>query len=290
MADLIQFRRDTTERWQQYNPILTEGELGFVLDTQNYKIGDGVHTWNDLPLRGFNGNVVDALGNDAGVVISQKGITDILAGVINRNDRVIDYSNLSVLDDYISLNPAEGGIYPIVRGKGTSNPTTVYIMIVHWDNMMHQCNQWLFGNLLIEDGQITSGTHVDGAAYICHRSYSTRHGNKSWSKWKYFQENFLWDGSENLNPYNLGLNKISYTAQKINEFLQEIKDLISQTKENIENNCNDKIDDLSIKIESLENLIKSKTEVVDSWESEINNLIHGQESLQEQINELKQSL
>ena len=51
MADLIQFRRDTAERWSQYNPVLLQGELGFVTDTNNrYKIGDGVHAWNSLTL------------------------------------------------------------------------------------------------------------------------------------------------------------------------------------------------------------------------------------------------
>ena len=70
MADRMQFRRDTAANWTAYNPILLEGELGFVLGTQHYKLGDGVHAWNDLELRGFNGNIVASLINDENSVPS----------------------------------------------------------------------------------------------------------------------------------------------------------------------------------------------------------------------------
>jgi len=53
MADKIQFRRDTAARWASVNPILLSGEIGLVTDSENkYKLGDGVHTWNELPLQG----------------------------------------------------------------------------------------------------------------------------------------------------------------------------------------------------------------------------------------------
>lgn len=66
MADRIQQRRDTAARWAQYNPVLLEGELGWVIDNPNqFKIGDGVKAWNDLPLRGFSGiNVQETSSSD----------------------------------------------------------------------------------------------------------------------------------------------------------------------------------------------------------------------------------
>ena len=55
MADRIQLRRDTSARWEEINPILLEGEVGYLLDdTSRYKIGDGATRWNDLPYRGGN--------------------------------------------------------------------------------------------------------------------------------------------------------------------------------------------------------------------------------------------
>ena len=64
MADRIQQRRDTAARWAEYNPVLLEGEMGIVTDNPNqYKIGDGVHAWNELSLRGFDGTLVHELGD-----------------------------------------------------------------------------------------------------------------------------------------------------------------------------------------------------------------------------------
>ena len=47
MAVKIQLRRGTAAQWTSANPILYEGEFGFETDTRQYKIGDGVHAWND---------------------------------------------------------------------------------------------------------------------------------------------------------------------------------------------------------------------------------------------------
>lgn len=76
MADRIQQRRDTAARWAQFNPILLEGEIGYVLDNPNqYKIGDGVNAWNDLPLRGYTGTIDQNFGSSENAVISQKTVT-----------------------------------------------------------------------------------------------------------------------------------------------------------------------------------------------------------------------
>jgi hypothetical protein len=47
MAVKIQLRRGTAAQWTAANPILYEGEFGFETDTRRYKIGNGVHAWND---------------------------------------------------------------------------------------------------------------------------------------------------------------------------------------------------------------------------------------------------
>ena len=45
----LQLKRGLLSRWQELNPVLAAGEPGFVIDTNNLKIGDGVTAWNDLP-------------------------------------------------------------------------------------------------------------------------------------------------------------------------------------------------------------------------------------------------
>ena len=45
----IQNRRATAAQWTTANPVLAAGEIGFELDTNSVKIGDGLTDWIDLP-------------------------------------------------------------------------------------------------------------------------------------------------------------------------------------------------------------------------------------------------
>lgn len=59
MANRIQFRRDTSVRWTEVNPILMEGEIAIETDTHKMKIGDGVNAYVNLShLRVENGYVL----------------------------------------------------------------------------------------------------------------------------------------------------------------------------------------------------------------------------------------
>ena len=55
----IRFKRGTEAKWAEVNPILEEGQPGFVTDKNKLKIGDGQSAWNDLPYIGED-NVVNA--------------------------------------------------------------------------------------------------------------------------------------------------------------------------------------------------------------------------------------
>lgn len=55
MATRIQFRRGLAASWTSANPLLAQGELGIELDTDEFKIGDGILAWNDLPYGGLQG-------------------------------------------------------------------------------------------------------------------------------------------------------------------------------------------------------------------------------------------
>jgi len=46
----IKIKRDTSINWSTENPILVEGELGVDLDNRLVKLGDGVTSWNVLPV------------------------------------------------------------------------------------------------------------------------------------------------------------------------------------------------------------------------------------------------
>jgi phage terminase large subunit-like protein len=48
MAIRIQLRRDTAAGWTAANPVLALGEPGYVTDTGQVKIGDGITDWENL--------------------------------------------------------------------------------------------------------------------------------------------------------------------------------------------------------------------------------------------------
>lgn len=48
MATRMQQRRGTASQWTTANPVLAAGEIGFEIDTNKFKLGDGVNQWGDL--------------------------------------------------------------------------------------------------------------------------------------------------------------------------------------------------------------------------------------------------
>lgn len=48
MADQIKLRRGTAAQWSSSNPILAVGELGFEVDTNKFKLGNGSDNWSSL--------------------------------------------------------------------------------------------------------------------------------------------------------------------------------------------------------------------------------------------------
>ena len=53
----IQQKVDSQFNWKQNNPRLENKEIGYERETGRYKIGDGIHNWNDLPFAEFGGGV-----------------------------------------------------------------------------------------------------------------------------------------------------------------------------------------------------------------------------------------
>lgn len=98
MADRMQFRRDTAANWTAYNPILLEGELGFELDTDQYKLGDGIHNWNDLPYRGLP--CVQQRGESTTTPMSQKAVSDELDTIDSKISALASGTNVT-----LSLSP-----------------------------------------------------------------------------------------------------------------------------------------------------------------------------------------
>lgn len=48
MSSLIQVRRGSAAEWSASGPTLSSGEIGYEVDTGNFKVGDGTTGWNSL--------------------------------------------------------------------------------------------------------------------------------------------------------------------------------------------------------------------------------------------------
>lgn len=127
-AQMMQ-RRDTAANWAASNPVLLEGELGLVLDQPNsYKVGDGSTPWNSLPLRGFDGNIVQELGDSATSVISQAGISGLIA---EQNTKLAqlsqEWNEIKDAEFNISLNPHVEKIDMGATTAATIEPDKFYV-------------------------------------------------------------------------------------------------------------------------------------------------------------------
>lgn len=55
LKTIIKTKRATAATWASLNPILEEGEPGFVIDQNKLKIGNGITPWNQLPFLSGSG-------------------------------------------------------------------------------------------------------------------------------------------------------------------------------------------------------------------------------------------
>ena len=80
MAVQLQFRRGTASEWTSANPILAEGELGLELDSNKFKLGNGITRWNSL-LYTSTFNVTKDISSDITYPTFVTGVGVISAGI-----------------------------------------------------------------------------------------------------------------------------------------------------------------------------------------------------------------
>lgn len=78
---VVLFRRDTSANWNYVNPILGDGEGGYDTTINNFKVGNGVTHWADLPYW-----ITSSSLNDIEFDFLAGGSTDLM------------YSNISIPD------------------------------------------------------------------------------------------------------------------------------------------------------------------------------------------------
>ena len=135
MSIQIQIRRDTLANWNSVNPVLAQGEVGWVIGTDNYKIGDGTTDWlnlryiqfGEIPNNGtltiqkngttiatFTANQagdttanieadVPAWGNITGTLSNQTDLSQALASKLTTSD-ILNVLNSTAIDKALSAN------------------------------------------------------------------------------------------------------------------------------------------------------------------------------------------
>lgn len=110
----IKLRRGIAADWTSINPVLSEGELGYELDTKYFKVGDGITPWNGLEYTvDADQYLPDAVGLPDGKILQTFAenwvITDPPSGLPDPVG-VPDGQLLGILDEtWVIVDPPAGG-------------------------------------------------------------------------------------------------------------------------------------------------------------------------------------
>lgn len=152
----IRVRRDTLSQWTGINPTLAVGEIGYELDTNKMKVGNGINSWNNLAYITVDESSINfPTPPDTRLIIASS------ANNISNNDRIIvnltdgdrlnivgeegvtiDYSNsykrLSIKADKL-YNPVSSGT--IVNPTSSGTPGSL-LYDTNWLYFCVQNNYW----------------------------------------------------------------------------------------------------------------------------------------------------
>jgi predicted nucleic acid-binding Zn-ribbon protein len=256
MAISIQFRKDSAENWETNNPILLEGELGaIIVDNDNgissiteFKIGNGVNHWNDLPLVSTNSkfsdnditeilqNIQDINNSINNIEEDISVIVDISSNVETNSNNISDI-NLRLLDIATDISSAN------------TNISAVYENIVNTTDS--------FYTRLNDMETAVCSTIISAASKASVNAIS-----------------------ENISILTLSADTINKNVDNINSTITDNLYEVSTTLKNSINSLeddyetvSDDIDNINVKISNISSEISSKAEIAHTHEiSSINNL------------------
>jgi hypothetical protein len=137
MAVIIQLRRGTEAEWLTEDPVLMEGEVGVDTTNDQFRIGDGVNNWDDLPVAGVTaGGLLDGDINFAGYkAISPqiKAYTEtVIAGVESSGDVTLDIEDGNIYT--IDLDDIGAPIDVIFDHPPAAGIAASFTIIIHQDD------------------------------------------------------------------------------------------------------------------------------------------------------------
>jgi hypothetical protein len=127
MAGQGQFKRATTTRWTQVDPILAIGEIGIDKTLNIFKIGDGILHWSALPIANLGATGPQGPTGATGTGLSRTLTTTINFGVEDTyvTKDIVDAAILTasviqviVLDEDFIVQGVSCGVLSISNGVG----------------------------------------------------------------------------------------------------------------------------------------------------------------------------
>jgi hypothetical protein len=165
MANRIQLRRDTTANWANVNPILSDGEMGYDIVTNEIRIGDGSTAWT-----GLSGNVIGGGGGGGGGA-STGDVTFNGINIIG-DDNLRFQPNTTVTDGYVDIYLTTGPDIHIDHSGGNlilGPDNWANVRLATEGNVQIRAQDgnftstWTFnpdGNLVFPDNKLTISSHT----------------------------------------------------------------------------------------------------------------------------------
>lgn len=98
----FKLKRGTAARWSEVNPVLAQGEPGFAYDVNILKIGNGIDTWDKLPV--INSQLYTISPDENSIVIDTNNQMTIY-GFADAQDNQIPVKGEDGKIKWVTLNP-----------------------------------------------------------------------------------------------------------------------------------------------------------------------------------------
>lgn len=161
MATQIKVRRGTSSQWSTINPTLAEGEIGFELDTNKLKVGDGITSWANLEY-----------------LVAETDLSEYLTiASASTTYALKDNPNISgtiSLGNNSSIGPNNGGLYissslvALDYSTNVSLPSNTYIGGLFNSNNLTATHGWVDSEYLSK--QSASSTYAKSVIEVIERT------------------------------------------------------------------------------------------------------------------------
>lgn len=183
----VQVRRDTKANWKTTNPVLLEGEAAYELDTDMFKIGDGVKHYSDLPYHNKVGQKGDT-GN-SGVYIGTSQPTDSNINVWIDSDG----EPTEVIDDFAreEIGSLKDDLVELSGHRNLFNIATALNNKAHSNSLgIYDANGYLLTDFIpVDSGKTLYFSNNDSA--IQANFVSTFDSSKNAIETKLYQDTFI---------------------------------------------------------------------------------------------------